>query len=138
MPPLPHLPRFGSIDPSLMTATVIVCYAAQHGSAAALTHAAAGCFTLMPAMTLALNMPINPAVFRWGEQHGDPARWWQLRRRWDLIHSGRMILDRGVRRGHRRGDMALMTEWAPDAGPQTPAPRRDPCPASLNPEGEPW
>ena len=122
MPPLPHLPRFGSIDPSLMTATVIVCYAAQHGSAAALTHAAAGCFTLMPAMTLALNMPINPAVFRWGEQHGDPARWWQLRRRWDLIHSGRVILDRGVRRGHRRGDYGTDDRMGPgcraaNAGP---------------------
>jgi hypothetical protein len=42
--------RFGSIDPFLMTGTVIVCFLA----------AAAGCFTLMLAITLALNMPINP------------------------------------------------------------------------------
>ena len=40
-----------------------------------------------------LNMPINLAVFRWDEEHGDPARWRQLRRRWDLIHTGRVLLD---------------------------------------------
>ena len=43
--------RFASVDPFLMTATVIVCFAAaaaaEHGTAAALTFAAAGCFTLM-------------------------------------------------------------------------------------------
>jgi len=89
--------RFAAIDPFLMTATVITCYAAaaaQRGTTAAvLTFAAAGCFTLMLAMTLGLNMPINLAVFRWDEQHGDPGRWRQLRRRWDLIHTGRVILD---------------------------------------------
>ncbi len=88
--------RFGSIDPFLMTATVIACFAtaaAEHGTAAALTFTAAGCFTLMLAMTLTLNMPINLAVFRWDEEHGDPERWRQLRRRWDLIHTGRVILD---------------------------------------------
>lgn len=88
--------RFASVDPFLMTATVIVCFAAaaaEHGTAAALTFAAAGCFTLMLTMTLALNMPINLAVFRWDEEHGDPGRWRQLRRRWDLIHTGRVLLD---------------------------------------------
>ena len=88
--------RFGSIDPFLMTATVIVCFVAaagEHGGAATLTFAAAGCFTLMLVMTLALNMPINIAVFRWDEEHGDPDRWRQLRRRWDRIHSARVLLD---------------------------------------------
>ena len=88
--------RFGSMDPFLMTATVIACYvaaAAEHGTAATLTFAAAGCFTVMLAMTLTLNMPINLAIFRWDEGHGDPGRWRQLRRRWDLIHSGRVLLD---------------------------------------------
>ena len=88
--------RFASIDPFLMTATVAVCFAAaaaEHGTAATLTFAAAGCFTLMLAMTLALNMPINLAVFRWDEEHGNPEQWRQLRRRWDLIHTGRVILD---------------------------------------------
>ena len=73
--------RFASIDPFLMTAPVIACFAA------------AGCFTLMLAMTLALNMPINLAIFRWDEEHGDPGRWRQLRHRWDLTHTGRVLLD---------------------------------------------
>lgn len=88
--------RFGSIDPFLMTAAVIVSFvaaAAQHGGAATLTFAAAGCFAAMLAITLALNMPINVAVFRWDEEHGDPDRWRQLRRRWDRIHTVRVLLD---------------------------------------------
>jgi Domain of unknown function (DUF1772) len=62
--------RFGTIDPFLMTATVIVSWIAaadQHGGASTLTFAAAGCFTLMLGMTLVLNMPINVAVLRWDE-----------------------------------------------------------------------
>lgn len=88
--------RFASVDPFLMTATVIVCFAAaaaEHGTVATLTFAAAGCFTAMLAMTLILNMPINLAIFRWDEEQGDPERWRQLRRRWDLIHTGRILLD---------------------------------------------
>jgi hypothetical protein len=88
--------RFGLMDPFLMTATIIVCYAAaaaEHAAAATLTFAAAGCFTAMLAMTLGLNMPINLAIFRWDEANGDPERWRQLRRRWDLIHTGRVLLD---------------------------------------------
>jgi len=57
---------------------VAVCFAAavaEHGGSAALTFAAAGCFSVMLAMTLALNMPINLAVFRWDEERGDPDRW---------------------------------------------------------------
>jgi hypothetical protein len=34
-------------------------------------------------MTLALIMPINLAVLRWDEEHGDRDGWRQLRRRWD-------------------------------------------------------
>jgi uncharacterized membrane protein YsdA (DUF1294 family) len=54
--------------------------------------AAAGCFAVMLAMTLALNMPINLAVFGWDEEHGDPDRWRLLRRRWDRIHTARVLL----------------------------------------------
>ncbi len=82
--------RFASIDPFLMSATVITSFAAaasERGRASTLTFAAAVCFTVMLAMTLVLNMPINLAVFRWDEEHGDPERWRELRRRWDLIHS---------------------------------------------------
>lgn len=88
--------RFGTIDPFLMTATVILSWIAaadQHGGASMLTFAAAGCFTLMLGMTLVLNMPINIAVLRWDEERGDPERWRQLRRRWDWIHTGRVLLN---------------------------------------------
>jgi Domain of unknown function (DUF1772) len=88
--------RFASIDPFLMTATVVACFAAaanEHGGAATLTFAAAGCFAVMLTMTLVLNMPINVAVFRWDEEHGDPERWRRLRRRWDRIHTARVLLD---------------------------------------------
>jgi hypothetical protein len=79
-----------------MTATVVACFAAaaaQHGRAATLTFAAAGCFAVMLTMTLVLNMPINLAVFRWDEERGDPERWRRLRHRWDRIHSARVLLD---------------------------------------------
>jgi hypothetical protein len=79
-----------------MTATVAACFAAaasEHGRASVLTFAAAGCFTVMLTMTLALNMPINLAVFRWDEEQGDPQRWSRLRRRWDRIHTARVLLD---------------------------------------------
>lgn len=88
--------RFASIDPFLMTATVIASFAAaaaEHGRASTLTLAAAACFTAMVTITLVLNMPINVAVFRWDEEHGDPGRWRQLRQRWDRIHTARVLLD---------------------------------------------
>jgi uncharacterized membrane protein len=88
--------RFGSIDPFLMTATVVVCFAAaanEDGGAATLTFAAAGCLAVMLAMTLVLNMPINLAVFRWDEERSDAERWRRLRKRWDRIHTVRVLLD---------------------------------------------
>jgi hypothetical protein len=88
--------RFGSIDPFLMTATVIACFAGaanEHGGAATRTFAAAGCFAVMLGITLALNMPINLPVLRWDDEPGDPERWRRLRRRWDRIHTARVVLD---------------------------------------------
>lgn len=88
--------RFASLDPFLMTATVIACFsasAAEHGRASELTLAAALCFAVMFAVTLILNMPINVAIFRWDEENGNPERWRRLRRRWDRIHSARVLLD---------------------------------------------
>jgi hypothetical protein len=32
-------------------------------------------------------------VFRWDEEAGDPDEWRRLRRRWDRLHSGRIVLD---------------------------------------------
>jgi hypothetical protein len=47
----------------------------------------------MLAITLTANMPINLRIFRWDEQHGDPDEWRRLRRRWDRIHTVRVVLD---------------------------------------------
>lgn len=88
--------RFGSVDPFLMTATVVACFVAAGAldrSSATLALAAGACFAGMLAITLIGNMPINLRVFRWDEEHGDPAEWRRLRRRWDRIHSVRIVLD---------------------------------------------
>jgi hypothetical protein len=88
--------RFASIDPFLMTATVVACFIAAgtlDGSSATLALVAGTCFAGMLAITLVGNMPINLRVFRWDEERGDPEEWRQLRRRWDRLHSVRIVLD---------------------------------------------
>jgi hypothetical protein len=88
--------RFGSIDPFLMTATTGACFIAAsglNGRSATLALAAGGCYSAMLGITLVGNMPINLRVFRWDEDHGDPAEWRRLRRRWDRLHNIRIPLD---------------------------------------------
>ena len=88
--------RFASIDPFLMTATVIACFTAAgglSGSSAALALAAGACFAGMLAITLIGNMPLNVRVFRWDEAHGEPGEWRRIRRRWDRLHTVRIVLD---------------------------------------------
>ena len=88
--------RFARIDPFLMTATVIACFVAAgnlSGSSQSQALAAGGCFAAMLAITLLGNMPLNLRVFRWDEEHGDPAEWRRIRRRWDRLHTVRIVLD---------------------------------------------
>jgi hypothetical protein len=88
--------RFASIDPFLMTATVIACFTAAgglSGSSATLALAAGACFAGMLAITLIGNMPLNVRVFRWDEAHGEPGEWRRIRRRWDRLHTVRIVLD---------------------------------------------
>jgi hypothetical protein len=88
--------RFASIDPFLQTATIAACFIAAsglHGPSATLALAAGAGYATMLAVTLVGNMPINLRVFRWDEEHGDPAQWRLLRRRWDRLHSARIVLD---------------------------------------------
>jgi hypothetical protein len=88
--------RFATVDPFLMTATVIACFVAASqldGNSARLAFAAAVCFATMLGLTLLGNMAINLRVFRWDEERGDPAEWRRLRRRWDRIHTVRIVLD---------------------------------------------
>ena len=83
---------FARVDPFLMTATVIACFVAAGAldkRSFPLALAAGACFASM----LLGNMPINLRVFRWDEAHGDPAEWRRLRRRWDRLHSVRIVLD---------------------------------------------
>ena len=88
--------RFGSVDPFVMTATVVACFVAAtglHGRWSTLALVAGLCYAIMLAITLAGNMPINLRVFRWDEEHGDAGEWRRLRRRWDRLHSVRVVLD---------------------------------------------
>jgi hypothetical protein len=88
--------RFASVDPFLMTATVVACFVAAgglDGGAARLALAAGVCFAVMLAITLIGNMPINLRILRWDEAQGDPAEWRRLRRRWDRLHTVRIVLD---------------------------------------------
>ena len=79
-----------------MTATVAACFVAAgslDGRSVTLALAAGICFASMLAITLLGNMPLNLRVFRWDEAHGDPAEWRRIRRRWDRLHSVRIVLD---------------------------------------------
>ena len=87
--------RFGLVQAPQMALAVTLAgltTAAVDGNARTLAAAATGCLGGMLALTFAGNMPINLAILRW-EEPGDPARWRQLRRRWDRIHTVRVALD---------------------------------------------
>jgi Domain of unknown function (DUF1772) len=88
--------RFGSVDPFLQTGTIAACLVAigsLRGRDATLALLAGVSYSSMLAITLIGNMPINLQVFRWDEQHGDPEQWRRLRRRWDRLHTVRIVLD---------------------------------------------
>ncbi len=88
--------RFAMIDPFLMSATIAACFVAaatMSGDAAAMALAAGGCFAAMLAITLLGNMPINVRVLRWDLERGDREEWRAIRRRWDRLHTVRVVLD---------------------------------------------
>jgi hypothetical protein len=88
--------RFATVDPFLMTGAVIAAFVAAgtlSGTASMLALWGGVCLAAMLAITLVGNMPINLQVFRWDEQGGDPEEWRRLRRRWDRLHSVRIVLD---------------------------------------------
>lgn len=88
--------RFGTVDPFLQTGTIAACFAAAKGLRGrdrGLALAAAASYSIMLAITLAGNMPINLRVFRWDEAEGDPEEWRTMRRRWDRFHTARIALD---------------------------------------------
>lgn len=84
--------RFASIDPFLMTATIVACLVAAgglHERSGTVALVAGICFAGMLAITLIGNMPIHVRVLRWDEEHGDPDEWRRIRRRWDRLHGVR-------------------------------------------------
>ncbi len=88
--------RFATVDPFLQTGTIAACFLAARrlrGRNAALALAAGSAYTAMLAITLAGNMPINLRVFGWDEQQGDPQEWRRIRKRWDRLHTARIVLD---------------------------------------------
>jgi hypothetical protein len=88
--------RFATIDPFLMSAAIVAAFvaaAALDGEPATLALAGGACFSVMLAITLLGNMPINVRVLRWDDPGGDPAEWRRLRRRWDRLHTMRVVLD---------------------------------------------
>ncbi len=88
--------RFASVDPFLQTATIAACFVAARalrGRESKLALFAGVSYSSMLAITLIGNMPINLRVFRWDDEHGDPHEWRRLRRRWDRLHTARIVLD---------------------------------------------
>jgi Domain of unknown function (DUF1772) len=64
-----------------------------HGSWSALAVAAGDCYVVMLAITQVGNMPMSLRAFGWDEERGDPEQWRALRRRWDGVHSARVVFD---------------------------------------------
>jgi hypothetical protein len=88
--------RFAAVDPFLQTGTIAACFIARgglRGRDATLALLAGASYSGMLAITLIGNMPINLRVFRWDEQRGDPQEWCRVRRRWDRLHTARILLD---------------------------------------------
>ena len=86
--------RYGYFMPGLMLLTIVSGFVAAgtlDGEAQTLLFSASGCFTAMLAITLVGNVPINVRTLGFGE--GTEAEWRRLRRRWDLLHLGRIVLD---------------------------------------------
>ena len=89
--------RYGYFMPGLMLLTIVSGFAAasqlDSGSDAfALTLAGSACFALMLAITLAGNVPLNLRTL--GFDHaGSVDEWRAIRRRWDRLHTARILLD---------------------------------------------
>jgi uncharacterized membrane protein len=89
--------RYGYFMPGLMLLTVVSGYVAAgalgtDSDAFGLVMAGTVCFTVMLAITLAGNVPINVRTLRFEEAAGRD-EWRALRRRWDRLHTVRIALD---------------------------------------------
>jgi uncharacterized membrane protein len=87
--------RFAQVQAPQMAIAVTLSAATaatSNGATRRLAAGSTGCMIAMLAVTFAGNMPINAAVLRW-EESADPGRWRALRRRWDRLHTVRVLLD---------------------------------------------
>lgn len=89
--------RLVRIMPFYVTGTVIAACAAAvdrrgSGSDVELTATAAVATSLMLAITLLGNVPLNRATLAYPSD-GDPAGWAAIRRRWERLHTARVLLD---------------------------------------------
>ena len=87
--------RYGYFMPFLMLATIVSGFVAAgltSGDESKLLLAASGCFTAMLLITLIGNVPLNVKTLRFSPE-GDSGEWRGLRRRWDLLHRARVVLD---------------------------------------------
>ncbi len=88
--------RLGQIMPFYMTGALATAIAAavdrrgERGSA--LTAAAAGAGALMLGITLVGNLPLNERTGAY-PRTGDAAGWQDIRRRWERLHTARVLLD---------------------------------------------
>lgn len=90
--------RLGLAMPPLMTATVttgVAAAAAFDGRERTLIWAGTTAYSVMLALTLAGNVPINARTLRWDVTADAPSDWRRLRRRWDRFHALRVGLDLG-------------------------------------------
>ena len=88
--------RFATIDPFLMTLTIIACFVSASGAdspASSLAAAAGVAFSVMLSMTLVGNVPINLRILQWDETGTNTEKWRRLRGHWDRLHTARIVLD---------------------------------------------
>jgi len=88
--------RYGYFMPGLMilavVSTIVAAGLNEELDPRWCLFAAAACFAVMLAITLAGNVPINIRTLRF-DPAGETGEWRRLRRRWDLLHTARIVLD---------------------------------------------
>ena len=88
--------RYGRFMPALMllaiASGIVVVSLRPQSFSFALTLAGVLCLAVMLAVTLAGNVPINRKILE-ATLDTPPPTWWSLRRRWDRLHTARVVLD---------------------------------------------
>ncbi len=88
--------RLGQVMPFAMTGALTSTIAAavdrRGEGGSGLAAAAAGASALMLGVTLVGNLPLNARTAAY-PRSGDPAGWQDVRRRWERLHTARVLLD---------------------------------------------